>query len=276
MKTTNKILLYDDYCPLCSWYSGLFVKFHLLKPGNRVGFSNADHSILAAIDIARGKDEIPLFDPSTQQTLYGIDSLLELLGQKFSCVKTIGNRRAINWLLRKFYKLISYNRKVIVARQCAPGSFDCSPAYNAFYRSVFLFTFLVVNSIMLLPLHGHLFSRLSFYHLNSWELQAGHLVFVGVNCASAFFLNKRMAIEYLGQINMLGLVCIFFLSLLMAILAVLPLPEWAIAVYLVMLTVFIAREYFRRMKYAGILSFYKPIPVINIGCLLAYLAYVFH
>ena len=38
----------------------LFVKFHLLKPGNRVAFSKADLSILTAIDIEKGKDEIPL------------------------------------------------------------------------------------------------------------------------------------------------------------------------------------------------------------------------
>jgi hypothetical protein len=54
MKTTTKILLYDDYCPLCTWYSGLFVKFHLLEPGNRVAFSKADLSVLTAIDIEKG------------------------------------------------------------------------------------------------------------------------------------------------------------------------------------------------------------------------------
>ena len=39
---TGKVLLYDDYCPLCSWYSGLFVKFGLLNAGNRIPFSKAD------------------------------------------------------------------------------------------------------------------------------------------------------------------------------------------------------------------------------------------
>jgi hypothetical protein len=29
----NKILVYDDHCPLCQWYSGLFVKYGLLKLG---------------------------------------------------------------------------------------------------------------------------------------------------------------------------------------------------------------------------------------------------
>jgi len=65
MSTNTKILLYDDYCPLCSWYSGLFVKWGLLDPASRVAFSKADLAVLTAIDMERGKDEIPLFDPAT-------------------------------------------------------------------------------------------------------------------------------------------------------------------------------------------------------------------
>jgi hypothetical protein len=254
----------------------LFVKFHLLKPGNRLPFSKADSSILTVIDLERGKDEIPLFDPQTQQTLYGIDSLLEILDQKIPCVKRIGHLKPVNWFLRKLYKLISYNRKVIIARQCAPGSFDCSPAYNAFYRLMFLAVFLLFNSLMLIPLHQHVFSKLSFYHLDSWQLQSGHLVFVGINCLMALSLGRRMAIEYLGQVNMLALVCILFLLVLFFITSILPVPEWMVACYLALLTIFIFKEYFRRMAYVGILRFHKPITVVNIVCLLIYLIYVFH
>src|SRR5689334_10073439 len=145
MKPSDKILLYDDYCPLCSWYSGLFVRFGLLPAANRLPFSNADASILSAIDIERGKDHIPLFDPHTRRTLYGIDALLEILGQKMPCVKKMGHLRPVHWFLGKLYNLISYNRKVIVARQCAPGTFDCSPAFHPFYRILFLIMFLSFN-----------------------------------------------------------------------------------------------------------------------------------
>ena len=62
MKRDNKVLLYDDYCPLCSWYSGLFVKYGLLDASSRVAFSTADIKMLTSIDIEKAKDEIPLFD----------------------------------------------------------------------------------------------------------------------------------------------------------------------------------------------------------------------
>ena len=273
---TSRVLLYDDYCPLCSWYSGLFVKFGLLKAKNRIPFSKADMEILASIDVEKGKDEIPYFDSQTKVTLYGIDALLEILGQRAPFIKSIGNFAPVKWFLKRLYKLISYNRKVIVARQCGPGSFDCSPAFNSFYRMVFLCLFLVFNSVMLFPLHEHVFSRLSYYHLSYEQLQGGHLVFVGVNCVLALFLNKRMAIEYLGQVNMLALVTILFLTLLLFVTAVLQVNEWVILLYLFLLTIFIIKEYFRRMQYAGIVTFHKFITAINIICLLLFLVYVFH
>lgn len=276
MKTTDKILLYDDYCPLCTWYSGLFVKTGLLKPGNRVAFSKADLSVLTAIDIEKGKDEIPLFDPATQQTLYGIDSLLEILGNKFHFIKKAGNTWPVKWLLKKLYKLVSYNRKVIVAKKCGPGTFDCSPGFSVFYRIVFLFIFFFFNSFMLFPLHVHILSQLSFYHLSSTQLQAGHLVLVASNCLIAAFLNRRTAIEYLGQVNMLALVSILLLTVLMLFNFFFSISELLILFFLVSITAFIIKEYYRRMKYAGIITRHKTIIWINVICLSIFLGYVFH
>ena len=276
MEANAKILLYDDYCPLCTWYSGLFVKYRLLKPENRVPFSKADIEILTSIDIERGKDEIPLFDTKTGRTLYGIDSLLEILSQNSPAIKSIGNYTPVKWFLQKLYKLISYNRKVIVAKKCGSGSFDCSPGFNVFYRVLFMILFLFFNSLMLLPLHNDLFRQLSFYHLSSNQLQAAHLIFVATNCTTAAFLNRKQAIEYLGQINILALITILSLVPVMVISSIVSATELVIVLYLAFLTVLIIKEYFRRMKYANIIMKYKSIIVINLFCLAAFLVYVFH
>jgi hypothetical protein len=276
MIPNNKILLYDDYCPLCTWYSGLFVRFGLLKPANRVAFSKVDISVLTSIDIEKGKNEIPLFDPVTRQTLYGIDALLEILGHKFPFIKNAGNIKPVKWFLKKLYKLVSYNRKVIVARKCGPGTIDCSPAFNSSYRIVFLVIFLVFNSLMLFPLHNQVFNHLSFYRLSSMQLQAGHFVFVVINCLLAMSLGRRTAIEYLGQLNILALVSILLLLGLMFLSFVFPISERIIVVCLASIIAFVIKEYRRRMKYAGIFSGHKTIVGINIACLAVFLVYVFH
>ena len=112
----NKILVYDDNCPLCTWYSGLFVKYGFLESGGRKAFSTLDDKLLSLIDFNKSRNEIPLLDTSSNRVLYGIDALLEILDQKIPCIKTTGNVAPIKWFLKKFYKLISYNRKVIVAK----------------------------------------------------------------------------------------------------------------------------------------------------------------
>ena len=134
----NKILVYDDNCPLCTWYSGLFVKYGFLKAGGRKPFSTLDNDLLLKIDFDKSRNEIPLLDISTNKVVYGIDALLEILDQKIPFIKATGNIAPLKWILKKLYKLISFNRKVIVAKKCGPGRIDCSPDNNYLYRFIFM------------------------------------------------------------------------------------------------------------------------------------------
>src|SRR5258705_8656470 len=134
----NKILVYDDNCPLCTWYSGLFVKYGFLDTDGRKPFSTLDDNLFSKIDFAKSRNEIPLLDTSTNKVVYGIDALLEILDQKIPFIKAAGNFAPLKWILKKVYKLISYNRKVIVAKKCGQGSIDCSPDNNYLYRFIFM------------------------------------------------------------------------------------------------------------------------------------------
>ena len=78
----NKILIYDDNCPLCSWYTSLFVKYGLLNPDGRKPFSSLDDILARQIDLDKSRNEIPLIDTVSGKVFYGIDSLLEVLGEK--------------------------------------------------------------------------------------------------------------------------------------------------------------------------------------------------
>jgi hypothetical protein len=276
MKTQNHVLLYDDYCPLCIWYTGLFVKYGLLKPESRVAFSTADPAILHAIDLEKGKNEIPLFNPTTGQTLYGIDSLLEILGWKFPAIKKIGNLKPAKWFLKKLYRLISFNRKVVVATTCSRDSFDCSPTFSVRYRVMFMFFCLCFNTAMLIPYHFYVFGKISFYHLSNQQLQYSHFLFLLTNCLLALSLKKRLTIEYLGQVNMLALSGILLLLPVLVINLWFQLPEWFMIIYLFSATAFISIEYFRRMKYVGVFSNHKRLIMANLVSLALFLIYVFH
>lgn len=268
MESTDKILVYDDACPLCVAYTGAFVKTGLLTPDGRKPFSAATPELLHAINWQRSKNEIPLFDPATKQVWYGIDALLEILGQKCRLIKTIGQFKPVNWFLKKLYSFISYNRKVIVAAKTSPLKIDCTPTFNLFYRALFMVLFLVANTLMLYPVHQHLLSQIPGYSLTATQLILLHGLLVIINCILAFFLPKQTAFEYLGQVNMLALVTHLLLIPLLVTDAFLKPHNWVNYLYLSLLTIVIFKEYFRRMDYADILNRYRLIVSINLACII--------
>ena len=270
----NKILVYDDNCPLCTWYSGLFVKYGFLNAEGRKPFSTLDDILLSKIDFDKSRNEIPLLDTSTNKVIYGIDALLEILDQKIPFIKATGNFAPLKWLLKKIYKLISFNRKVIVAKKCGPGSIDCSPDNNYFYRFIFMVVCLVFNTLMLYPFQDHLFNKLSYYHLGLYELQAAHVVFVVINCMLAFSFSKAKGYEYLGQVNMLALSVILLLIPLMIILFFFE-SEWLATTCLMLTATFIFKEYLRRMEYAAVLSNNRWIVSINLLSLTGFILFLF-
>jgi predicted DCC family thiol-disulfide oxidoreductase YuxK len=271
----NKILVYDDNCPLCNWYSGLFVKYGFLSADGRKPFSTLDENLLSKIDFDKSRNEIPLLDTSTLKVFYGIDALLEILDSKIPLIKRAGNILPIKWFLKKLYKLVSFNRKVIVAKKCGVGNIDCAPATNYFYRFIFMTVSLLFNTIMLFPLHTNLFSDLSYYHLAVDEMQAAHFVFVVANCTLALTFTKEKSYEYLGQVNMLALTVILLLLPLL-LMNILFTAEWFNTVYLIATTVIIFKEYIRRMEYADILPKYKWVISLNMLCLTGFILFLFH
>lgn len=271
----NKILIFDDNCPLCSWYSNEFVRFGFIHENGRTVFSKLNPGLFAKIDFEKSRNEIPLLDTVTGQVLYGIDALLEILDSKIPFIKKAGNIKPVKWFLQKLYKLISYNRKVIVAKKCGPGSIDCTPDMNYFYRFNFMAICLLFNTIMLIPLHKYVLTSLVYYHLSLAELQAAHFIFVFINCTLAFSLTKEKGFEYLGQVNMLALTTILLLIPLL-LLNTFIINEWINATCLVFTAAIIFKEYIRRMDFAGLLIKNRWLVSLNLLSLTGFVFYLFH
>jgi hypothetical protein len=268
MENNDKILVYDDACPLCVAYTSAFVKAGLLTADGRQSFSDVSAELLHTINYQRSKNEIPLLDPVTHKVWYGIDALLEILGSKCPAIKTIGHIKPVNWFLKKLYSFISYNRKVIVAAKASPLKIDCSPSFNLFYRVLFLLVFLAANTLMIYPVHQHLLLKMPGYSLSAGQLFLLHTAMVAINCILALFMPKQTAIEYLGQVNMLTLVTNLLLLPLLITDAWLNLHSWINYLDLGLLTIVIFNEYFRRMHYAQILNRYKMVITINLVCVI--------
>ena len=133
----NKVIIYDDSCPMCRLYTYWFVAWGFLKPENRIGFASAPDSITRRVDLDRGRHEIPLFDRSTGETIYGLRAMTFILEERSRWMKPVFRTRLFGWMFCPLYEIITYNRRVIAGcKHC--GGYDCAPDLNRFYRSIYL------------------------------------------------------------------------------------------------------------------------------------------
>ncbi len=270
MKPNNNIIIYDDTCPMCALYTGAFVKTGLLPPNGRQSFSTADGTLLATIDTQRSKDEIPLINTQTGRVLYGIDALLEILGARCPLIKTTGNIAPVKWFLLRLYRLISYNRRVIVAP--APqkeGTFNCTPAFNTRYRVLFVLLIMALNTLLLFTLHRNLFLNSAFAGLAEKKLLLVYGGLILFNIAVAVCLRGSLTLEYLGQAAML-FTLLFLLLLPVALLnSVLPIDPLINTIFIGIAAGCIILEHMRRMRFAGIWPRFTWVIVANAAAALS-------
>ncbi len=139
MNTQKKAILYDDNCPMCRLYTQGFVKAGMLEAENRIPFSCVNENPqVKNIDLDRSRHEIPLIDLEGGKTLYGLDTLLFMIGTRLPFLAYIGRLNGIYHFFKIFYAFISYNRRVIIQSSNTNTGFDCAPDFHAGYRLSFI------------------------------------------------------------------------------------------------------------------------------------------
>ena len=134
----NKVILYDDSCPMCKVYTQGFVRMGILAPDHRVGMARANAETMSRLDLNRARHEIPLLDTQTGEVTYGMDALFLLIGHRFPIFTPFFRSAIFRSLVYALYQLVSYNRRVIAG--CAPPreGFDCAPDFNRAARMKYL------------------------------------------------------------------------------------------------------------------------------------------
>jgi hypothetical protein len=137
--TDNKVIIYDDSCPMCAWYTGIFVNNQMLTPNGRMGFTEvAQSKLLPQLDLNRARHEIPLVDTNGGATIYGLDAMVHIIGNRFPLVKWMLGIKPIKAFFTQFYHFISYNRRVIAGTAKSKAGIDCTPDVNLTYRTAYI------------------------------------------------------------------------------------------------------------------------------------------
>lgn len=198
MKTLkDHTIYYDEVCPLCNTYTSAFVRSGMLDEEGRQPYQKLGTGCTLPIDRKRAVDEIALLNKATGEVHYGINSLFFIIGHSYPFLKPLFRFRPFAWLMKKIYRFISYNRRVIIPSKDI-GNEDQSPSLNARYRSFYLLFTWIITSIILFN-----YSRLitdfvpagNFYRefMVCGGQIAWQLVFIS-------FIQKKKTWDYLGNL----------------------------------------------------------------------------
>jgi len=191
----NHSLIYDTDCPLCVGYTNAFTKYNLLDEKGKKPFSKLTQEDKKNINIHKAANEIALINTKTKEVIYGIDSLLTILGNSFPIISKIGNLKPIYYILQKSYKFISYNRKVIITVKQTKHS--CTPDFNIKYRWTYIIFCSLISSLILNQysnLLASLITESSF--IRELIMCSGQILFQGI---VMYTLVKKGSLNYLGN-----------------------------------------------------------------------------
>ncbi|WP_261512684.1 hypothetical protein [Chryseobacterium paludis] len=204
MKTLkNHTLIYDNECPMCNIYSKGFTKCGMLDENGREAFSEMTFKNKSIVDFNRAKNEIALVDHNKNEVVYGLDSLLLIIGNSFPVLEKIARIKSLYWFFKKLYSFVSYNRKQIIPSKKDYSDQSCIPDFNLKYRLTYM-VFVVFFSAYILSLYT-----------GKFNLNLGHnflrefIVCLGQIAWQTLFLKKYLKDkiwDYLGNMMTVSLI----------------------------------------------------------------------
>lgn len=207
------MIIYDDTCPMCSLYTGGFIKLGFLGKDGRRSFSQlSDEQLVSCLDLKRAKEEIPLVDTGGGPTLYGVDGLVFILSQKLPFIGWMMKISFLDYFFRRLYKMVSFNRRIIIPSDPSKQGIDCTPPFNFKYRIVF-----IVFALLLSSLITWIFGRSTANYLSvspatgGWQM----LLVAGtgwvLQIITALFFKKNRTIDYLGHLSVVMIIGVLLL-----------------------------------------------------------------
>ena len=257
MKTlTNQTLLYDQNCPLCRVYTSGFIKAGMLDENGKKPYCQLSGEEQNFIDVQRASNEIALVDNDNKTVIYGIDSLLKVIGFSFQWMETIGNLKPIKFFLKKLYSFISYNRKVIIPSKIKKEiKLQCIPDFNYQYRILYILFAMTITTFVLYNFSDSISILPKSNIARELILALGQIVFQSLFMIK---LDKKIILNYIGNLMTVSLMgSLLLLPMLLLNLAVNN-PEFIIIGWFGTTVLVMLVEHSRRIKLLE-LPFYLSI-----------------
>ncbi len=202
---TNHKLIIDKSCPMCSLYGKCFTKMGLIDKNTIAYYQNVNRKIFDQIDEKRAKSEVALVHPRSGKTLYGIDAFMRIISDNSPVLKRLFHVKWIYFLLRKLYRFISFNRKVIAGKEIGVNERDCTPPVHVPYQISYLliaawFTGFMVNNFSAL-----LDAELGVVHFG-WREYAICFGQIGWQFLALSLIQPNKRLRYLGNMSTVSII----------------------------------------------------------------------
>jgi hypothetical protein len=245
MRTLNNHkLLIDADCPMCRMYGKGFEKAGWVDKGTYSPYQNFVSSNASTIDLDKARNEIALLDTQNNEVRYGIDALKHIVTNRFPGLSLILSWKPVDFFLRKLYKFISFNRKVIAPSEAKEGVKACTPDLNVKYRLLYIAFVAILSSIVL-------------YHYNQpinaamdWQNHLGRefLICIGQIVWQTLFLNRLLKDKLLDYLGNMMTVSMIGTLLLLPMLLIKDIWPFYYLVYFGIVVSFMLWEHLRRSK----------------------------
>lgn len=121
----------------------------MLDENGREAFSEISPEIKNMIDFHRSKNEIALINTKENKVIYGLESLLTIIGNSFPTLGKIARVKPLHWFFQRLYKFVSFNRKQIIPSAKDLTKDNCVPDFNLKYRLFYLGFVLMLSTYVL-------------------------------------------------------------------------------------------------------------------------------
>lgn len=204
MKTLkNHTLIYDNECPMCNLYSKGFTQSGMLDVNGREAFTELSLMNKDLIDFKRAKNEIALVDHNKNEVIYGLDSLLLIIGNSFPVLEKIAKIQPLYWFFKKLYSFVSYNRKQIIPSIKDNTDQSCVPDFNLKYRIAYMAFVVFFSSYILSLFTAKLGLNVGNHFLREFIVCLGQIVWQTVFLKT--YLKDRYW-DYLGNMMTVSLI----------------------------------------------------------------------
>lgn len=247
MKTLeNQTLLYDEDCPLCSVYTTGFIKSGMLDENGRKSYCQLSPEEKNFVDLKRAANEIALVDNKTKTVIYGIDSLLKVIGFSFPWMEKAGTTKPINFFLKKLYSFVSYNRKVIIPSKAEEeNKLQCTPDFNYKYRFIFIGFALIITTFTLFNYSNLIPDEPKSSFAREALVALGQIVFQIVFLLK---LDKRTIINYIGNLMTVSFMGSMILTPMLVLNQFIDLSQTILLGWFGITVVIMFAEHLRRIK----------------------------